>query len=186
MQTLELSETTPRTESRIKSLFWPNVTTAEDVDYLGVQGFWVCCIVALLSGVVMLLTGHAFIALSMITFFFLGGVGVREHSKFAATIVFLYYFLDTFGTGFGVVRILIIALFLSNLRATIIASSWRPDSEEAIAPPRLSETWGDKFSDHLPRILWPKIELFYRIFAVIIFGFGVVGLIATLNSEVVR
>jgi hypothetical protein len=111
----------------------------------------------------------------MIAFFFLGGVGVREHSKFTASIIFVYYLLDTFVAGFGVARILILALFLSNLRATVIASQWEPESDEALAPPRMGDTWGDKFSDRLPAMLWPKIELFYRIYSVTILAFGLVG-----------
>jgi hypothetical protein len=46
MQTLGLAESTPRTESRLKNLFWPSVQTGTDVDYLGAQGFWVCVAVA--------------------------------------------------------------------------------------------------------------------------------------------
>jgi hypothetical protein len=39
MQTLGLSDSTPRTESRLKSLFWPTIQTGSDVDYLGAQGY---------------------------------------------------------------------------------------------------------------------------------------------------
>jgi hypothetical protein len=184
MQTLELSETTPRTESRVKSLFWPSVQAAEDVDYLGVQGFWVCAIVAAISGVFLILSGHFFAGLSIVAFLFLGGVGVREHSKFAACVVFAYYLLDTIVSGFGVVRILILALFLSNIRATIIASRWKPDSDEAVAPPRMSDTWGDKFSDRLPQLLWPNIRLFYQIYSVIILAFGIIGAITILQHRI--
>jgi hypothetical protein len=46
MQTLGLSDSTVRTKSRLKSLFWPSIQSGADVDYLAVQGFWVCTIVA--------------------------------------------------------------------------------------------------------------------------------------------
>jgi len=42
MQTLGLSDSTIRSESRLKSLFWPSIQSGADVDYLAVQGFWVC------------------------------------------------------------------------------------------------------------------------------------------------
>ena len=49
MQTLGLSDSTPRSESRLKSLFWPSIQSGADVDYLAVQGFWVCTIVGVMS-----------------------------------------------------------------------------------------------------------------------------------------
>lgn len=49
MQTLGLSDSTVRTEGRLKSLFWPSIQTGADVDYLAVQGFWVCTIVGSLG-----------------------------------------------------------------------------------------------------------------------------------------
>jgi hypothetical protein len=64
--------------------------------------------------------------------------------------------------GPGTVRILLTALLLSNLRATWIASLWKPESDEAVLPPRFAETWSDKFADQLPRWLWPKVKVQYR------------------------
>jgi len=56
MQTLGLSDSTLRTESRLKSLFWPSIQSGADVDYLAVQGFWVCTIVGVLGLVLLTLT----------------------------------------------------------------------------------------------------------------------------------
>ena len=53
MQTLGISDSTPRGESRLKSLFWPWIESGVDVDYLAVQGYWVCMLVAALSFVFM-------------------------------------------------------------------------------------------------------------------------------------
>ena len=39
MQNLGLSDSTPKTESRLKSLFWPSISSDVDVDYLTTQGF---------------------------------------------------------------------------------------------------------------------------------------------------
>ncbi len=58
MQTLGLSDSTPRTEGRLKSLFWPSVQSGSDVDYLGAQGYWVCTLVAGLSFVLMVAMGQ--------------------------------------------------------------------------------------------------------------------------------
>jgi hypothetical protein len=70
--------------------------------------------------------------------------------------------------GIGVLRIIVVALLVSNLRATWIAGSWKPDSEEAVLPPRMGDTFADKFSDKWPAFIWPKVKVLYYIFS---FGF---------------
>lgn len=167
MQTLGLSETTTRSDNRLKSLFWPSIQSGADVDYLGAQGYWVCALLAVFSFILLAATGHPIIGVLILLFLYLSGVGVRERSPYAAAIVFIFYLADAATLGFGVVRILVGALLLSNFRATWIASQWKPDSEQASLPPRLSETWGDKFSDKLPAWLWPRLRVFYYILSVL-------------------
>lgn len=114
MQTLGLSDSTTRTESRLKSLFWPSIQTGDDVDYLGMQGFWICIMVAVLSFVLSAFTGHEIIGAVVLLFFFLGGVGVREHSRFAASVVLVLYVVDTIASGPGALRLFIAAVLFSN------------------------------------------------------------------------
>lgn len=105
-------------------------------------------------------------------------MGVREHNPFAAAITLVYYVVDSLGSpGVGVVRIIITAVLLSNLRATWIADHWKPDSEEAALPPRLAETFSDKFSDKWPAFIWPKVKIFYYIFSLGFLALIVAGLI---------
>lgn len=177
MQTLGLAESTPRTENRLKSLFWPSIQTATDVDYLGVQGFWVCVVIATLSLVLLSVTGHWTEALCMFLFYFLSAVGVRERNRYAAAIAFAIYFIGTFTIGINVIRVIFIAILLSNLRATWIAAGWKPESEEAILPPRLNETVGDKLSDVLPVWLWPKVRVVYYVFSGGLFAVMLLGLV---------
>jgi len=177
MDTLNLSESTPRSDSRLKSLFWPSIQTGTDVDYLGSQGYWVCTLVAVVSLGFLIVTGKPIIGALIFLYYYLGGVGVRERSRFAAVMVFIMYVLDTL-FAFGVVRILFAALLLSNLRATWIASSWKPESEEAILPPRLNETFFDKLADQLPQWLWPKIRIVYYIFSLGFLMLAFFGLMA--------
>jgi hypothetical protein len=75
-----------------------------------------------------------------------------------------------------VIRVLVGALLLSNLRATWIAAGWKPESEEAALPPRLRETWGDRFADQLPSWLWPTIRILYYILSVGFLVLLVIGL----------
>lgn len=175
MEILGLSDSTQRSESRLKALFWPSIQTATDVDYLGTQGFWVCTIVALLSLGLLIVAGNPIIGIAVFLLFYGGGVGVRERSPYAAGIVFAIFGLETLFGQFSVLRIIITALLLSNLRATWIASNWKPDSEEAVLPPRLNETFFDKMSDQWPQWLWPKMRILYYLYVALLAGLAVVG-----------
>jgi hypothetical protein len=176
METLGLSDSTPRSDSRIKALFWPSVVSGADVDYLGSQGYWICTIIAAATFLVLALGGQIIIGILFLLYFYLGGVGVRERSRYAATAVFLLYLIDMLASGLGVLKILFAALLLSNLRATWIAARWEPASEEATLPPRLNETFGDKFADQLPMWLWPKIRRLYYILSAVTLLLVFVGL----------
>ncbi len=183
MQTLELSDSAPRTEGRLKSLFWPAIQSADDVEYLGTQGFWICSFVAVLSFALSFLTGHQIIGAVVLLFFYLGGVGVREHSPFAAAAVFVLYAMDGLASGPSVMRIAIAAVLFSNLRATWIAAGWKPDATGAVSPPRLHETWSDKFSDSAPAWLWPKLRAVYYVFSVAFIALEAVGLFTLLRRN---
>jgi hypothetical protein len=182
MQTLGVSNT-PSSDNRLKSLFWPSVDSASDVDYLGAQGYWVCAIVAIFSLVLYAFTGQLILGAIVFLFYFMGGVGVRERSRYAATVVFVMFALDTAMSPFSVLKILLCALLLSNMRAIWIASSWKPDSEQAAPPPRFSETWSDKFVDQLPPFLWPKIRILYYIFSIAVFGLVGAGFVLMLQHR---
>ncbi|HEY4948858.1 MAG TPA: hypothetical protein VIH88_00865 [Candidatus Acidoferrales bacterium] len=184
MQTLGLSDSTPRTEGRLKSLFWPSIQTSSDVDYLGAQGYWVCTIVGLLTCILSAFTGHPIAGAVFFVFFYVGGVGVRERSRYAAAVVLLMYIADAVVGGHSVVKILIAAVLFSNLRATWIASSWKPDSDAAILPPRFGDTWSDKFADKLPPFLWPKIRVLYYVFSVALLVVTVAGIVMILRHRV--
>jgi hypothetical protein len=186
MQTLGLSDSTPRTESRLKSLFWPSIQSGADVDYLAAQGFWVCTIVGGMSFVFLSLARQPITGLLFFLLFHLGGVGVRELNPFAAAVTLAYYLVDFLASfillflnspGVGVVKVIVIALLFSNLRATWIAGNWKPDSEEAALPPPLGETFLDKFSDKWPAFIWPKVKVLYYIFSVGFLALVVSGLI---------
>ena len=177
MQTLGLSDSTARTESRLKSLFWPSIQSGADVDYLAVQGFWVCTIMGVVSLVFLTAAHQPVIGLSVFMLFHLGGVGVREHNPWAAAAVLIYFALDTWVSGVGIVRIIVNALLLSNLRATWIADHWKPESEVAVLPPRFGDTFSDKLVDQWPAFIWPKVKWLYYVFSFGFIALTVAGLI---------
>jgi hypothetical protein len=186
MQTLGLSDSTVRTEGRLKSLFWPSIQSGADVDYLAVRGFWVCTIVGAMSLLFLTLAHQPVTGILVFLMFHLGGVGVREHNPFAAALVLVYYVIDFLASvffllvnspGIGVVRVIVIAQLLSNLRATWIAGNWKPDSEEAALPPRFGETFFDKFADQWPAFILPRIKVLCYIFSFGFLALTVAGLI---------
>ena len=132
------------------------------------QGYWVCAIVAALSWITLSIAGHSIVGFFFFLFFYLSGAGVREHSPYAAVLVFVMFAFGT-ATSPSIVEVFFVALLLSNLRATWIASRWKPDSTEATMPVRLAETWGDKFVDKLPQWLWPKVRIPYYVLSVCLF-----------------
>jgi hypothetical protein len=180
MQTLGISESTPAGEGRVKSLLWPSVRCGEDVDYLGTQGYWICSLVAVVSLFFTFTSGQPIIGVLLFCFYFIGGVGVRERSLYAAIMVLGMYALDLLVGGLGVVRIIFAALLLSNVRGTWVAAHWNRDAEEASLPPRLDETLTDKFTDKFPAWLWPKIRYVYYVFAFLLLALVVVGLLIRL------
>jgi hypothetical protein len=170
MQTLDLSGESKKSDGRLKSLFWPTVENAWDVDYLGQQGFWICLIIGVLNfaiiafatfdvpnpGVrlVTLLVGAA-----VCFVYFAGGVGVRQSSWPAALTVFVLYVVDQLSAGqIGVLPIIIAGVLLSNVRATILAAKWKPATENEDRPMRFDETLRDKLVDQLPPRAWPIIK----------------------------
>ena len=192
MQSLGLSDSTPRTENRLKSLFWPAIANDVDVDYLTSQGFWVCAVIAVMNLVVGLLA-HVPVAGSLVAgFYFFAAMGVRERSRFAALAAFFGYALDGFvaqkytGNGFGVMRILFLALLLANIRAVWLAYAWRERNEPDESPDRMDDTLMDRISDQLPAAVWPVGRFFFYLCACAEIGWGLVLLVGPIRIPVIK
>jgi hypothetical protein len=146
---LGLDETPVKDDNLFQRLFWPS-DHAGETDALGKQGFWVCWIVALISLIVLTLQGHLFIGLLQFAFFALGGVGVREHSVSAATLVAVGFWanqiLGMFQGQFP--GILVIAggvLLIANIRGTYIAERWAKRGDPDAFPERMNTTFLELF-----------------------------------------
>ena len=187
MQTLGLSDSTVRSESRFKSLFWPSIHNGADVDYLAVQGFWVCSAsrfsVARSSRRSLARQSRdcwSSCSFTLAASEFVSTIRSRPPSCWSFTWWTFWHHLSSWllnSPGVGVVRIIIIALLLSNLRATWIAGNWKPESDEAALPPRLGDTFFDKLSDKWPAFIWPKVKVLYYVFSVGYLALIVAGLI---------
>jgi hypothetical protein len=174
MQTLRLSDSTPRgTDNRLKSLFWPTIRHDGDLDYIAEQGFWVCFIVATVTLVFSIITQSLFLGAFESLFYFLAGVGVRQRNKVAAITVFVAYLLGGFvlqkymGNGFSIVRLVFLALLLSNVRGIWLSARWKKTGEPETSHVRLSKTIFDKLSDQLPALIWPKAKWIFAFIAAI-------------------
>jgi hypothetical protein len=171
MQTLGLADSTPRTESRWRALFWPTIRNEGDFDYITQQGFWICFFVAALTFVLSVFTGSILSGAFEGVFFFLAGVGVRQRSRVAGISAFAAYLLGGLvlqrytGNGFGIMRIIFLALLFANLRGNWLSARWEKESNVSIAPIRLNQTIGDKLSDRLPTLVWPKARFVFYVLA---------------------
>ena len=166
MQTLGLSSESRRSDGPLKSIFWPTVDNAWDVDYLGRQGLTICTLVALFELFPAIFTPSPVYALACSVaalLFLVGGMGVREGSWLAAAMVFSLYLvgvLNTLGQGRlpGILSVITVGILLSNLRAAFLASNWKPAGAEEDRPTRFNETKMDFLVDQLPAKAWPKLE----------------------------
>ncbi|HTW47624.1 MAG TPA: hypothetical protein VMD92_06740 [Acidobacteriaceae bacterium] len=179
MSTLGLSGPPQKDEGIWKRLFWPSIHNAYDADSLGQQGFWVCVIVGLLTGVLLALTGHPALAALAFAFYFLGGMGLREGNILAAVLVFAIYLLDKIASirmgagGFGFLGLVVLAILLANLRGAMLVRRWKLNcspADDEPAPVRLAETWRDQLCDQIPRRFWPVARFAFYALALLMIG----------------
>ena len=184
MQTLGLSDSTPRTESRLRALFWPTIRNETDFDYITTQGFWICVIVGALTIVFTAFASGFLAGLFEGGFFILAGGGVRQRSRVAAVVAFAAYLLDAIvlqrftGNGFGVVRVIFLALLFANIRGNWLSARWASEQPPGEPSVRLNETLGDKLADQMPIWLWPKIRILFYVLAALEIGFLLLALFA--------
>lgn len=181
METLGLSGPRAESENILKRIFWPG-SQPNEADLLSQRGFWVCLAVALLALLSMAFQGHWLVGLYAGLIYFLGGIGVREHSFKAAVLVTLAFGLDILSIilsgrfpGFLVIGAFV--LLLTNLRGTWIVSQSQAISEADALPSRLNETWTDKLVDQMPLRVWPKMRVIFYVGAGLYFLLECIGIV---------
>ncbi|WP_321473717.1 hypothetical protein [uncultured Paludibaculum sp.] len=186
MQTLGLSDSTPRTESRWRALFWPTIRNVGDFDYITRQGLWICYLVAAFTVVFSAFGGYPLAGIFEGLFYFLAALGVRQRSRFAAIAAFSGYLLSGLvlqrytGNGFGVVRIIFLALLFANIRGNWLSARWATEEQLEFPPMRLNQTLADKLADQLPTWLWPKVRVVFYVISAPELAFLLLSLFAPL------
>ena len=177
MQILGLSDSTPKTESRLKTLFWPTIRNEFDVEYITRQGFWICVVVAMLTLAAGLFAEPKWAGAFDALFFLMGGIGIRRRSRFAAVAVFLVYLLTA--PGFSILRIIFLGLLLANVRGVWLSARWTREGGEQV-PAYVNPSIWDTLSGTVPTFLWPKARVLFYLLA----GLEFVGVAMVLRSRI--
>ncbi len=128
MQTLGLADSTPRSSSRLKDLFWPDLSN--EVSSLTVchSASGACFVIAGMTALVSLFVSYA--ALLDAALFALIGLGLRKGSRTAAVAGLLLYlaeivFTYTSGQPPSVVAFFITVILFNSVRASFAYQKFR-------------------------------------------------------------
>ena len=182
METLGLSGPPVRNENIFKRIFWPSADSV-DADMLGQQGFWICFLLALLTLTTSWFQGHVVLGALFALFYFLGGIGVREHDIVAAIAVATVYLLNVAAAVLmtrqfpGWLVLFVILILASNVRGCWIASKWLRSGDPDLIPIRMNENWRDKLVDQMPARLWPRMRAIFYVLAFLVLMAMLVGTI---------
>lgn len=182
METLGLSGPPVRNENIFRRIFWPSADSV-DADMLGQQGFWICLLLALLTVIEATFRGHVLLGVLFAIFYFLGGIGVREHDIASAIFVTAIYVLNVIGVVLmarqfpGWLVLFVILILASNVRGCWIASKWLRSGDPDIVPMRMNENWRDKLVDQMPARVWPRLRAAFYALAFLVFMATLAGVI---------
>ncbi len=187
---LHLDQTEVKDDNMFQRLFWPS-DHAGETDYLGKQGFRVCAGIAVLSLIVSTAQHQPIIGLLTFVFFVLGGIGVREHSTAAATLVAVVYIINlaasaAIGRFPGVITLGATALLLANVRGTWIAARWARSGDPEAMPERRNETFTDRLVDQMPLRVWPFARIPFFFLGGVYLMLTVVGTLILLTRPAIR
>ena len=182
METLGLSGPPVRNENIFRRIFWPSADSV-DAGMLGQQGFWICLLLALLTVIEATFRGHVLLGVLFAIFYFLGGIGVREHDIASAIFVTAIYVLNVIGVVLmarqfpGWLVLFVILILASNVRGCWIASKWLRSGDPDIVPMRMNENWRDKLVDQMPARVWPRLRAAFYVLAFLVFMATLAGVI---------
>jgi hypothetical protein len=126
MQVLGLADSTPKPTSRLKELFWPNLSSEPNAQSACENASIACFVIAGLTAIFALATTKW--ALLDAALFLIIGLGLRRMWRPFALVGFLLYLLEQLlvviqGRFPGVLAILFIAILFNGVRASF--AYWR-------------------------------------------------------------
>lgn len=191
METLGLSGPPVRNENIFRRIFWPSADSV-DADMLGQQGFWICLLLALLTVIGAAFKGSIIIGALFAFFYFLGGIGVREHDIVASISVAAVYVLNAAAAVLmtrqfpGWLVLFVILILAANVRGCWIASKWLRSGDPDLIPLRMNENWRDKLVDQMPSRVWPRIRMVFYVLAFLVFMATLAGTIVVVGFPSMR
>ena len=118
MQQLGLAYT-PKTQSRLRELLWPDVDNPVAIKTVCHTGMWVSFVVGGLTALFTIIGGHLLGGFVTGAIFVAIGIGIRKYSRVAAILGVLLYLGPQIATAsISVVSVIFAFLFISSLRAT--------------------------------------------------------------------
>jgi len=166
VETLGLSDSTPKPRGRLLELFWPLIDSDVAARTAAQNAMYACAAIGLFSLLLVPLTGNAIGAVAMCLFYLLAAAGIRSFSRIAAWSAFAIYGIDLvlsmfIGGAFGlpgiVVRVIVTALLVNGIRAQNFASGWKKEhpGEDIRREPLEGLTPMQRFYAKLPVVFWP-------------------------------
>jgi len=121
MQTLGLSDSTPKATSRFRDLFWPDLSVDTSAESACDTASWACFAIAGITTLVGVWNNP--LVLIDAVLFVLIGLGLRRKWRSAAVTGFLLYVLEVLtamsqGRFPGILTILILAILFNSVRAS--------------------------------------------------------------------
>jgi hypothetical protein len=121
MQTLGLSDSTPKPTSRLRDLFWPDLSVDTSAESACDTASWACFAIAGITTLLGVWNNPGVLIDALL--FVLIGFGLRKKWRSAAVAGFLLYVLEvvvgiSMGQVPGVLTILILAILFNSIRAS--------------------------------------------------------------------
>ena len=171
MQTLGLSDSTPKPTSRIRELFWPKIDSDIAAVTAARNAMYAAFVVAAFTALPAFSLGGA-VAIGLwidVALYTMVGIGVRQLSRTAALAGFIMYGISwiilpatallSMGT---IVRVLATVFLLNGVRAAMFAhSTFKTDEIDTIANPRSDAPGVSRTSialEQAPGKIWPILR----------------------------
>jgi signal peptidase I len=193
MQTLGLSDSTPKPTSRIKELFWPRIDDEVAAVTAARNAMYASFAIAAGTAVSAFAAGN-YLAWIDVALYVMVGIGVRQLSRTAALTGFILYGLSwllvpsAMLSGAIVVRLILTALLLNGIRAAAYAHlGHKEHAIDAVANPAVDTRGQSRASvavQNLPNRLWPILKgpFFVSLYALVVLNMWSLSLMTIIQQ----